>query len=231
MVLRTLRTLRTVISSYPIQFKLIFSKYPSTVRVSDRLQRSNSWYSVPAMTFFVISALIYYAVFTSKYWNLEKLYSNTNKNTLSKTSQQKLIFKWGKLDNIIQWKKFHWIGFLKSYISLKNIKIKRFLIFNRFREFITLWQSTRDCLIKKGNILQSKMCQVGNSKSLAQSEQINPVHSDFICKVNTDWSQSSSLINITSISVLLTVSSETSRAVYFSLLLRGKADKGSFSYF
>ena len=99
-----------------IQFKLIFSKYPSTVRVSDRLQRSNSWYSVPAMTFFVISALIYYAIFTSKYWNLEKLYFN--KNSLSKTSQQKLIFKWGKL-NMIQWKTFVEWDFLNYMFDLE----------------------------------------------------------------------------------------------------------------
>ena len=70
------------------------------------------------MTFFVISALIYYAVFTSKYWNLEKLYSNTNKNTLSKTSQQKLIFKWGKL-NMIQWKTFVEWDFLNYMFDLE----------------------------------------------------------------------------------------------------------------
>ena len=89
---------------------IIASSNVSWVKISfhtgvfDRLQRSKILdISVPAMTFFVISALIYYAIFTSKYWNLEKLYFN--KNSLSKTSQQKLIFKWGKL-NIIQWKSF-----------------------------------------------------------------------------------------------------------------------------
>ena len=76
----------------------------------------NSWYSLPAMTFFAVCALkIYYAIaiFTSKYWNLEKLYFN--KNTLSKASQQKLIFKWGKLNTM---KKFQWMVVLKMYIHL-----------------------------------------------------------------------------------------------------------------